>query len=298
MPRPVAEFRTLVAQLRPLDEVLRVFGVVDRDGSADLDASELLVALHMLGLDATSSQSKRLLAKFDLDKSLRLELDEFRTLVAELRRFQAGEFDDVYQAFSKFDANQSGELDARELGLALCVLGLPVESITSPRRARPALSNSPYTPCRARRAERVLMQVHARAARRDEPGAGRARQVRRGPLGPHGDLRVPPHGDETPPAHPTTALTKAASPRSPPTPSHGLLNHTKRGLWPQKKRSRRAFLRSAALSSVLSAVLSARMQVEELRRFHAGQRDEVRPSCSPTISYDLLRSPTISHDLP
>ena len=83
----LAEFRALVAQLTPLDEVLRVFQLVDRDGSLDLERSELLHALQMLKISSSgSAQSRRLLARFERDCSQRLDLDAFRRLVAELRR--------------------------------------------------------------------------------------------------------------------------------------------------------------------------------------------------------------------
>ena len=56
------------------------------DRSGDIDEAELHVALHMLGLEATSGQSRRILAKFDADRSGRIELDEFRRLCARRGR--------------------------------------------------------------------------------------------------------------------------------------------------------------------------------------------------------------------
>ena len=107
----LAEFRALVAQLRPLDEVLRVFQLVDRDGSLDLERSELLHALQMLKISSSgSAQSRRLLARFERNCSQRLDLDAFRRLVAELRRtpstlghFEAG-IDEVPPANPSTDA--------------------------------------------------------------------------------------------------------------------------------------------------------------------------------------------------
>lgn len=59
----LAEWFTLIEQLRPLDEVWRIFSTVDRDCSGDIDAAELHVALHMLGLDASTGQSRQLLER-------------------------------------------------------------------------------------------------------------------------------------------------------------------------------------------------------------------------------------------
>ena len=46
---------------------------------------------------------------------------------AELRRFQAGEFDEIAKAFRTCDRDRSGDIDARELSMALYNLGMPTD---------------------------------------------------------------------------------------------------------------------------------------------------------------------------
>ena len=108
-------------------------------------------------------RAAKVLEKYDADRSGRIELDEFATLVAELRAFQerasspaktvhasspaktihassparsthtSSSADEqvpayVSSLFRRFDADRSGELDAGELRAALVELGLPVDS--------------------------------------------------------------------------------------------------------------------------------------------------------------------------
>ena len=47
------------------DDARRVFAAYDRDSSGDIDAAELRAALRDLGLDANSSQTSRIIAKYE-----------------------------------------------------------------------------------------------------------------------------------------------------------------------------------------------------------------------------------------
>ena len=51
---------------------------------------ELRAALNALGLSTDIPQAATVLAKYDTDASGRLEYPEFKTLVLQLRAFQAG----------------------------------------------------------------------------------------------------------------------------------------------------------------------------------------------------------------
>ena len=59
----------------------------------------------MLGLD--DPQARALLNKFDKDRSGQIELDEFRQLAEDLRRFKAVQFDEVARVFHKYDRNRN-----------------------------------------------------------------------------------------------------------------------------------------------------------------------------------------------
>ena len=125
----LAEFRALIEQLRPLDEVLTIFTRVDLDRSGDIDASELHLGMHLLGLsEGDTPQAKALLARFDADGNEKLELAEFRTLVAELKRYKATQFDEVARAFHRYDRQRTHSIDSSELRAALYSLGLACDS--------------------------------------------------------------------------------------------------------------------------------------------------------------------------
>lgn len=97
-------------------------------GAGDIDVKELHVGVHMLGLSATNAQARKLLARFDTDRNGRLELSEFRQLVAELRRFQESMSDEISHVFHRFDRDRSGSIDVAELRAALYAIGLPADT--------------------------------------------------------------------------------------------------------------------------------------------------------------------------
>ena len=70
-------------------EIPRAFRRYDHNKSGDLDVLELADALRDLGVQTDSSQAKNVLDRYDSNRSGLLELNEFTTLVHELRRFQA-----------------------------------------------------------------------------------------------------------------------------------------------------------------------------------------------------------------
>lgn len=70
-----------------------------------------------------------MLARYDADRSGALDLEEFKTLVYELRRFQAGrDPTEARKQFARFDRNRDGAIDAAELRDALNALGLATDS--------------------------------------------------------------------------------------------------------------------------------------------------------------------------
>lgn len=71
-------------------EVRAAFAAYDRNASGGIDAGELQGALGRLGLQTTSQQAQRVLARYDSDGSRELELTEFRQLVDDLKSYQTG----------------------------------------------------------------------------------------------------------------------------------------------------------------------------------------------------------------
>ena len=71
-------------------DIRAAFAEYDRDASGGIDSSELVGALAKLGLQASSQQAIKVLARYDTDGSRQLELPEFKQLVNDLKTFQAG----------------------------------------------------------------------------------------------------------------------------------------------------------------------------------------------------------------
>ena len=91
-PPPLAPISMLPAGSgAALDEIDRIFYLHDADQSGDIDSLELRVALEALGLPLGSGQAAQVLEKYDADRNHKLDLNEFRRLVADLQRFQRGE---------------------------------------------------------------------------------------------------------------------------------------------------------------------------------------------------------------
>ena len=73
-----------------------------------------------------------LIKVIDEDGSGQIEYDEFRNLVAELRRFQEAAADDVLRVFLAFDRDRSRSIDVRELVSASSLLPTPPALLAHP----------------------------------------------------------------------------------------------------------------------------------------------------------------------
>jgi Ca2+-binding EF-hand superfamily protein len=114
-----------------------VFDRFDVNQSGRLDYRELRTCLRALGLDVTSREAAEMLLTYDSDANGLMELLEFARLVHQLgyRPHPAAQpggdgmvrIDATIKAvFDRFDVNQSGRLDYRELRTCLRALGMDV----------------------------------------------------------------------------------------------------------------------------------------------------------------------------
>ena len=131
------------------EDIRKAFREFDRDGSGDIDASELRAALQRLGLgNVDSASAKAILSKYDGDSNNALDISEFDRLVKDLRSYQSGSGSGsgkspakgspsrgsagleakVRATFDAFDADKSGDIDVTELQKALQHLGLNASS--------------------------------------------------------------------------------------------------------------------------------------------------------------------------
>ena len=129
--------------------VRQIFEIFDSNGDGGLDARELRLALDRLGMGADAEQARRLIGRYDTQLvDGKLDVFEFHTLVQDLAAYQGGAKpvvvgndggkpldggmgtadERVRVAFSRFDVDGNGRLDAVEIKQALATLGMVASS--------------------------------------------------------------------------------------------------------------------------------------------------------------------------
>ena len=85
----LCEFHKLTskAKAQPQDDIAHTFGVFDVDGSNAIEVAELMAALNALGLNTDVAAAEQILCLYDQDTNGRLDAEEFRRLVTDLRVF-------------------------------------------------------------------------------------------------------------------------------------------------------------------------------------------------------------------
>merc|ERR1719326_1869096 len=76
------------AQAQPDDDITRCFRTFDTDHSNSIEHGELLAALNALGLVTDNAGAGRILYRYDADGNGRLDADEFRRLVNDIRAYR------------------------------------------------------------------------------------------------------------------------------------------------------------------------------------------------------------------
>ena len=94
----------------------------DRDNSNSIDAEELGRLLRVNGLKPLDSEVLEMLAKYDLDKSGKIEFVEFVQIYKDLKPKNPN-MDEMVNAFNFFDGDKNGYLDMNELKYLLCNRG-------------------------------------------------------------------------------------------------------------------------------------------------------------------------------
>jgi len=97
----------------------KVFVKHDADGSGQLDASELVKCIQSFGFEPLKKRLAECLKEVDADGSGTLNFEEFVQIMWLYRRtegFTGEQLEELQAAFKKFDKDNSGEIDAMELG--------------------------------------------------------------------------------------------------------------------------------------------------------------------------------------
>jgi len=142
----LGEFARLVQDLNSFTggggiepKVKKAFETFDKNGDGSIDADELREALKYLGLNASAAQTREVLERYDTGfRDGKLDLGEFARLVQDLNSFTGGggaldggmgtADERVRVAFSRFDVDGNGRLDAVEIKQALATLGMVASS--------------------------------------------------------------------------------------------------------------------------------------------------------------------------
>ena len=111
-------------------DVAAAFKKYDADNSQTIDVSELAHALADLGVGAnTLEEASAVLHRYTSGTSSELSLDQFASLVTDIRKFMSSTVSpEIEAAFHQFDTDRSGSIDASELRSALAVLGINAAS--------------------------------------------------------------------------------------------------------------------------------------------------------------------------
>jgi Ca2+-binding EF-hand superfamily protein len=101
----------------------KAFNTMDTNGNRKLDSSELFVGLSHCGCNLTEGESDLLLASLDTNKDGSVNFDEF--LVGLRGQLSLARAAVVANAFTKFDTNQNGFINAEDLKGVYCVSSHP-----------------------------------------------------------------------------------------------------------------------------------------------------------------------------
>merc|ERR1712039_153691 len=89
------------------NEIKAAFDLFDSDGSGDIDAKELHVAMNALGLEATKDEIEKMIADVDEDGSGEIEFEEF-LLMMKPKMLNQDPKEEMIKLFSFFDEDKRG----------------------------------------------------------------------------------------------------------------------------------------------------------------------------------------------
>lgn len=100
----------------------QTFKHFDCDSSDSIDAEELGRLLRVSGLKPLDSEISGMLKKYDLEKSGKIEFEEFIQIYKDLKPKNPN-MDEIVKAFNFFDGDKNGYLDINEIKYLLCNRG-------------------------------------------------------------------------------------------------------------------------------------------------------------------------------
>ncbi|KAA6389369.1 MAG: putative calmodulin 1b [Streblomastix strix] len=96
-------------------ELREAFSLFDRDGSGQIDESELKAVMNdCLGLKMTDKEVKDMISEIDRNKNGQIDFDEFLVLMASNWTGALDSEQDILDAFAAFDTDGSGSISVEE----------------------------------------------------------------------------------------------------------------------------------------------------------------------------------------
>mmetsp|Transcript_95467 Transcript_95467/g.269808 ORF Transcript_95467/g.269808 Transcript_95467/m.269808 type:complete len:161 (+) Transcript_95467:61-543(+) len=95
-------------------EIKAAFDLFDTDGSGDIDARELHVAMRTLGFEASKDEIEKMIAEVDDDGSGEIEFEEFLTMMTT-KMLKHDPKEDMTKLFNFFDEDKTGKITLANL---------------------------------------------------------------------------------------------------------------------------------------------------------------------------------------
>ena len=96
------------------NEIREAFDLFDTDGSGNIDAKELKVAMRALGFEPKKEEIRKMIADIDKDGSGTIDFDEFLTMMT-VKMGQRDSKEEMVKAFRLFDDDETGKISFQNL---------------------------------------------------------------------------------------------------------------------------------------------------------------------------------------
>uniref|UniRef100_A0A7S4Q1H4 EF-hand domain-containing protein n=1 Tax=Alexandrium monilatum TaxID=311494 RepID=A0A7S4Q1H4_9DINO len=96
------------------NEIKAAFDLFDTDGSGDIDAKELHVAMRTLGFEASKDEIEKMIADVDDDGSGEIEFEEFLKMMT-IKMLNQDPKEEMTKIFNFFDEEKTGTITFQNL---------------------------------------------------------------------------------------------------------------------------------------------------------------------------------------
>merc|ERR1711976_1041404 len=106
-----------------IEAIKEVFTLFDQDGNETITIHELGTVMRALGQHPTQAELRAIIAEIDADGNGIIEFDELVDLMSRRPWGERGSADELKEAFSIFDRDGSGQIDAAEFRHVMTTMG-------------------------------------------------------------------------------------------------------------------------------------------------------------------------------